>query len=430
MKIKRFVAPDMRQAIRMVREAQGPDAVILSNNRVKGGVEIVSAVDYDESLFSDLSLGGSRTAAGHDQSDYPGDDQADQVESAEEVMAERSDFTAIPNFPNIPNIPAAAPTEFADSFWTQDPKLEQMQNELKVLRQLLENQLSSLAWGELCRRDPHHAELLHRLMELGIGTSLSQEILEGVKPSARLEQMWHHALAALANRIPTWEHDLLANGGTVALVGPTGVGKTTTAAKLAARFALQHGNRSVALVTTDNYRVAAHEQLRTYARILDIPVKTAESRDELDEVLNDLIDRRLVLIDTAGMSQHDRALIQQRGMLADMPELKTILLLSATTRTSGIEDIIRSFSMFEPNAAIVTKIDEATSLGGALNALIRHRLPVAYFSDGQQVPEDIHIARVHTLVTKAVAITKKAGPMIREDMIGLTHGREVANAHF
>ena len=112
-----------------------------------------------------------------------------------------------------------------------------------------------------------------------------------------------------------------------------------------------------------------------------------------------------------------------------MPDLKTILLVSATTRTSGIEDIIRSFSMFKPDAAIVTKTDEATSLGGVLSALIRHRLSIAYVSDGQQVPEDIHIARDNTLVNEAVAIMKKAGPMILEDMIGFTYGKEVANAH-
>jgi flagellar biosynthesis protein FlhF len=409
MKIKRFVAPDMRQAMRLVREAQGPDAVILSNNRVKGGVEIVSAVDYDETLFTDLTLDGSTTTADIQSKEFTADAVADPATAA---------------------TPSVAPTEFADSPSNQEPKLEQMQNELKVLRQLLENQLSSLVWGEICRRDPHHGDLPRRLMELGISTALSQEILENVKPNSDSDQMWHHALVALGDRITTWNHDLLANGGTVALVGPTGVGKTTTAAKLAARFALQHGNRSVALVTIDDYRVAAYEQLRTYARIMDIPVKTAESRDQLDEVLNDLADRRLILIDTAGMSQHDRALIQQRSMLEDMPDLKTILLVSATTRTSGIEDVIKSFAMFEPGAAIVTKIDEATSLGGALSALNRHRLPIAYFSDGQQVPEDIHIARVHTLVTKAIAITKKAGPMILEDMIGLTYCKELANAQF
>ena len=409
MKIKRFIAPDMRQAMRLVREAQGPDAVILSNNRVKGGVEIVSAIDYDEILFTDLALGGAPTVADAHSEEFTTEAVADPATAA---------------------IPSAAPTGFADSLLDQDPKLEQLRNELKILREMLENQLSSLVWGEVCRRDPQHGELLRRLMELGISTALGQEILESVRPNPDSDQMWYHALVALAGRIRTWDHDLLTNGGTIALVGPTGVGKTTTAAKLAARFALQHGNRSVALVTIDDYRVAAYEQLRTYARILDIPVKTAENRDELDEALNDLVDRRLILIDTAGMSQHDRALIQQRSMLADMPGLKSILLVSATTRTSGIEDIIRSFSIFEPDAAIVTKTDEATSLGGALSVLIRHRLPIAYFSDGQQVPEDIHIARVHTLVNKAIAIMKKAGPMILEDMIGSTNGKEVANAHF
>jgi flagellar biosynthesis protein FlhF len=186
----------------------------------------------------------------------------------------------------------------------------------------------------------------------------------------------------------------------------------------------------VALITVDNFRVGAYEQLRTYGRILDVPVKTADSRDELRKVLNDLCDRRLILIDTTGMGQHDSGLLRQAELLdKEHMNKKSLLLLAATTRLSGLQDVVNAFGVFRPDGAILTKLDEATCPGGAVGVAIGHALPLAYFSDGQRVPEDLHAARASTLVEKGVEALKNAESFINEDLIALSFGKEVANAY-
>ncbi len=407
MKIKRFFAPDIRQAMRLVREEQGPDAVILSNNRVNGGVEIVAAIDFDAGLFP--------------ATEPP-------LVTREQTPAPSRDEIAAPAGMRQAPEPRAA----AASVWSQEPTLVEMRAELNALRQMLEGQLSSLAWGQLARGEPGRVALIRKLMEFGMSAAQSRAISDMAwRHGASEEEAWNTALAIIARGLPIHHGDLLRDGGVVALVGPTGVGKTTTAAKLAARHALQHGKRNVALVTTDNYRVGAYEQLKTYGRILDIPVRIAGNRDELHRALDDLSDRRLVLIDTMGMSQHDSGLTAQAELLdkADFSK-KTLLLLSTTSRHSCLDDVVASFAPFRPDGCILTKIDESTCLGGALSIAVRHQLPIAWFSDGQRVPEDLHAARADALVARAIEIGKRSGHLINEDLITLSFGKEVANAGF
>ncbi|MGE0372479.1 MAG: flagellar biosynthesis protein FlhF [Gammaproteobacteria bacterium] len=410
MKIKRFFAPDIRQAIRMVRDEQGPEAVILSNNRVNGGVEIVAAVDYDETVFKAV------------KTEILGEIKP-QTSPAPAAAAVRKAVAAVP--------PVAPAAEGSGNIWSQEPTLVELRAELNRMRLMMENQLSSLAWGHFSRREPAAVELIQRLMRFGLTAAQSRHLVDGLGHlDDDIEGLWQRALNLLANDIPLYGHDILNDGGIVALVGPTGVGKTTTAAKLAARYAMRHGSRQVALITIDNYRVGAYEQLRTYGRILDVPVKTADSRDELRKVLNDLCDRRLILIDTTGMGQHDSALLKQAELLdkAHMNK-KTLLLLSATTRLSGLGDVAGAFGAFQPDGCILTKLDEATCIGGTLSAAISHALPVAYYSDGQRVPEDLHQARAGALVARGVQTMKNSESSINEDLIALSFGKEVANAY-
>jgi flagellar biosynthesis protein FlhF len=413
MKIKRFFAPDIRQAIRMVREEQGPEAVILSNSRVNGGIEIVAAVDYDETVFRAV------------KSEILGEAKA--PEAPARTGRETSAAQVVP-----PAARAAAGAEEANgNIWSQEPTLLELRAELNRMRLMMENQLSSLAWGNFARREPLAVELIQRLMRFGLTAAQSRRLVDGLgRLSGEIEELWQRALNVLASRIPQYGHDILEDGGVIALVGPTGVGKTTTAAKLAARYAMRHGSRQVALITVDNYRVGAYEQLRTYGRILDVPVKTADSRDELRKVLNDLCDRRLILIDTTGMGQHDSGLLRQAELLdKEHMNKKTLLLLAATTRLSGLEDVVNAFGAFRPDGAILTKLDEATCPGGAVGVAIGHALPLAYYSDGQRVPEDLHAARASTLVEKGVEALKNAESFINEDLIALSFGKEVANAY-
>ncbi len=378
MKIKRFFAPNIRQAIRMVREEQGSDAVILSNTTVAGGVEIVAATDYDEDL-----LRGRPQAEGKN---------------------------------------ARAAADKSKIVWAQEPALVDMRGELKSLRGLLERQLSGLAWGELARRHPLRARLIYSLREIGLSPALARQIAHAADGDKDYPGVWRQALGVLAHRIVVTDDDILTHGGVAAFVGPTGIGKTTTIAKLAARFVLRHGARHVALVTVDHYRVGAHEQLGAYGRILGVPVHTALDREELHAILKTLAGKRLVLIDTAGMSQRDLRFADQLAMLNISP-IKIYLVLSTTTQLSGLLDVVRAFQQTRLAGCILTKLDECTNLGGVISILAQNALPAAYISNGQRVPEDIQPARAHHLISAAVAFMQQS----RESFQGKNLAKGIAH---
>ena len=379
MKIKRFFAPNIRQAIRMVREEQGPDAVILSNSKVEGGVEIVIALDYDEEMLRHAAI-----------------DQGTPPSSAA---------------PARKNSPHPSPQVTA----SQDPAMAQMRNEMHSLRGLLEQQLPGLAWGELARSHPLRARLVYNLKETGLSPVLARQIASEVSESKQFDAAWREALANLAHRIHVTDDDILDKGGIISLVGPTGVGKTTTIAKLAARCVLRYGARHVALVTADNFRIGAHEQLRTYGRILGIPVQAAADGNELRDALHNFRDKRLVLIDTAGMGQRDQRLAEQFKMLRiNGYPIKHYLVLSATTQLAGLMEVAKAFQSIPLNGCILTKLDEATSLGGPLSVVIQQQLAVAYVSDGQRVPEDLRPARAHNLVSQSVSLAARTVNMLKK----------------
>ncbi len=370
MKIKRYVAPDIRQAIRQVREEQGPDAVILSNRSVDGGVEIVVAVDYD-ALLKELGAGSQTSAA-----------------ATYEAKAKAAGDAA-----------GAASTEAAD------PALLDLRREVRTLRGMLEHQLSDLAWGEMGRKYPGRTLLMRRLRELGLATALAERIAGEIHESSDFDRAWREALARLAHHLPVTDDDILTQGGVVALLGPTGVGKTTTVAKLAARFILRHGAGTVGLITTDEHRIGAQEQLKIYGKILGAPVWVARDAATLAAALDELQGHKLVLVDTAGMSQRDVRLAEQFELIrsAHTP-IRPYLVLAATGQLAALEETVRAFSQTRLAGCVITKIDEAASLGPALSAVSRHRLPVAYVSEGQRVPEDLRPARSASLVSRCVAI--------------------------
>ncbi len=382
MKVKRFFAPDMRQAIQKVREDQGPDAVILSNRQVDGGIEIIAAVDYDESLFESRPEAETATIPGMTGTQAP-------AEQAPEVPAARSQ-------------PAAAAPSVD---WAQDPAIVSMREEIKQLRGLLENQLAHLAWSDRERREPLHTDVMRRLSGMELDTALVEKVSAPTVHARDDQHAWQLALSELSATLPIADNDFLDQGGVVALIGSTGVGKTTSIAKLAARYVLRHGQRHVALVTTDSYRIGAHEQLMTYGRLLGIPVQVASNHKELRSILNSLADKRLVLIDTAGMSQRDVRLSEQFATLADSGiPIRTLLVLSATLHPSVLDETIRAFSGVALEGAILTKLDEAASLGGVLSTVIRQHLPLMFVANGQRVPEDLYPARAQNLVQQAAEL--------------------------
>ena len=431
MKIKRYFAADMRQAIRKVREEQGPDAVILSNRRVEGGIEIVAAVDYDEALVNEaLTRSAIDNASAADRTSVGGTlpKASMHLVSGRPPAADGSrgalHSTAAGETRPEPSRPAVSPA----ISWTQDPALVEMRREIHELRGLLENQLAHLAWGDLQRRQPHTTELLRRLSDLGLASGLCRTLAEQVGPVSDEDQAWRRALGLLAHQLPVTDDDILNSGGVIALVGSTGVGKTTSVAKLAARYALRHGQRSVALVTTDCYRIGAHEQLFTYGRILGVPVQVASSHEELQTTLASLVDKRLVLVDTAGMSQRDLRLAEQLATLRDSGfPLRTYLVMNATIQSNVLDEAARAFGKAELEGCILTKVDEAASLGGALSVIAKHQFPLAYVGDGQRVPEDLHPARAHNLVSRAVSIMQHAGQDSNDESLAERFGGMAAN---
>lgn len=440
MKIKRFVADDMRSALRKVSETLGPDAVILSNNRLDEGIEIVAAIDYDESLINEPN----EKAVTDKVNPFISDDDDLAVSHVEQ----RNREAALDDVRYARNIPAAkinssieGPELFKESnflpeqnshLWTEEPAFMEMQSELKSLKGLLVNQLSSLSWGKEVQYHPLRARLLQRFMSLGLSPKLAKDISVNVKEDKDFESNWRLGLGELAHRIPIGQNEIIEKGGVVALVGATGVGKTTTIAKLAARYTLKHGPHRVALITTDNYRVAAHEQLRSYARIMGVPMRVTGDADSLREALDGLQDKDLILIDTAGMSQRDMLLSKQFAMLQaeGLPPIKTYLTLATNCQRGVLSEIGNKFTGINLAGCILTKVDETTSMGGAITVAIENNLPISYFCDGQQVPEDIHLARAHSIVSRSVSVMQHMASIgLHDDATSLTIGGMVANGH-
>ncbi len=424
MKIKRFFASDIRQALRQVREALGSDAVILSNKKVDGGIELVAAIDYDAAAFTP-DLDTAANAFDRPVENAPQSKKSDKYTSQKNQPSTKVSHIKEAESPVTPAQPVSRPKVE----WSQDPVLIEMRQEMKALRRMLENDLSGLSWREMGEHAPETQDLFRRLMSLSITPDICSQLVKAVSNVETADQAWRKALYYLAAKLETVGDDLLDQGGIFALIGPTGVGKTTTIAKLAARFALRHGNHQIALISTDNYRIGAQEQLNTYARILDVPVRSAGTREELAVALNALTGKRLILIDTAGMSQRDVRLSEQLALLDVAGQgVQSLLTLSAATDYSSMEQAINAFGAAKPAACILTKIDEAGSLGGALSALIHQALPLAFVADGQKVPEDLHLARSHTLVSKAVACSNGGGEY-SDEYLALALGGARANAH-
>ena len=366
MKIKRFTAATMREAMNQVRSTLSADAVIIESRRTATGVEVVAAVDYDH-LAPPAEAGIS----------------------------------------SPPPVASAARNTF-ELRLSDDPELISLKRDVQDVKRLLQEQLGGLMWNQTKHTQPQRAQLFSRLSQLGLSATLSRELVAALAPDHEGERADNAVLSDLAQRIPVLSHDALVEGGVIALVGPTGVGKTTTIAKLAARYAAHFGTRDIALVSTDHYRIGAQEQLFTYGRLLGVPVHTAADAAELEALLLKLADRKLVLIDTAGLGPQDRQLAAQLSLFRPLAgKLRTYLTMTASGQASDYEQTIAQFRAVPLAGCILTKLDEATRIGAALNAAIQHQLGIAWITDGQRVPEDLQSPRADLLVRRAIALARQ-----------------------
>jgi flagellar biosynthesis protein FlhF len=306
---------------------------------------------------------------------------------------------------------------------TLDQNNSDINTELHTLRRMLESQLAVLAWNDLTRRAPLQTALLKELTQLGFSHQLVSEVVSQLPVRAEWHEAQRMALALISKRITVQSERWLEQGGMVAFVGPTGVGKTTLLAKLAARWVLRHGPRELALVSADSVRMGAQDQIQNLGRLLGVPTYVVDQTSDLAGALASIAQRRMVLIDTAGFSQRDQRLAAELSLLATShPQLETSLVLAASSQAGTIEEVMQRFNAAAPRSCVLTKVDEATSLGGSLSALARHSLPLAYISEGQRIPEDLSPARAHQLVARAVELARRSGAQADEEVLTLKFG--------
>jgi flagellar biosynthesis protein FlhF len=452
MNVQRFFASNSREALKNVKAGLGPDAVILSNNTVEGGVEILALPADDLSLLAQPAVvrtPRARSARAEGAEAAPPASQtlaraaSSQVTHAALLSRAIAPETAAPEAPAQPAVRAQAELTMAKN----------VIHEIKSLRGLVEDQLASLAWGDVARRDPLKSRVMRELLRCGFSAHLARELAEKMPAGdANGASAWVRKALALNLQVVGADNEIVARGGVYAIVGPTGVGKTTTCAKLAARCVMRYGADKVALLTTDGYRVGAHEQLRIYGKILGLTVHAVKDATDLNITLSELRRKHLVLIDTVGMSQRDQRVAEQIAMLASAgPEVKRLLLLPATSSGETLEDVVRAYRQAQTTAqagsanaaggkasgagisgCILSKIDEGVRLGTVLDVAMRHRLPVHYVADGQRVPEDLHLPNAQKLLQRALrpegdsvfTLQESEVPLVLGARRPLEHGQE------
>lgn len=440
MNVKKFTAPTSREALRKVREALGPDAVILSNRAVDGTVEILALAGDDAAALAPHSA-DSPMSAPAPQMELPtsvapsfapaapsapaaGYEPVPALVAQPAAAVVRASARPVPpaaavaRAPARPAAPAPAPAPaldmdrisslvaeaVANAKANAAAEMSSMMSELRAMRGMMETQFNELAFSNTAQREPHKTAVMRELLAAGFSASLARYLADKLPATRDAAEALQWSRTALARNINVMNNEdaLLEKGGVFALVGPTGVGKTTTTAKLAARCVMRHGAEKLALITTDAYRIGAHEQLRIYGKILGVMVHSVKDEADLRIALNELKNKHTVLIDTVGVSQRDQMVAEQVAMLQGVgSDVQRILCMNATATQETLSEVVRAYQGSGLAGAIITKLDEAASIGSALDVVIRHKLRLFYASNGQRVPEDLHLADPAALVERA-----------------------------
>jgi len=455
MSIKKFVAATARDALRRVRVEMGADAVILSNRKVDGGVEIMALSDADFAGltqpvlpavvpnvglmnaglidYGSMNLGQKSVGRNHFSPRKVSEKSAAQdavktplplkipvkepahahIKMPVKEQAVASNFAAEPIPKHTLPIAAAMPAPPAASaeMGVASSALQAAQRgilgEMKVMRNMLQEQMAFMSWSNMQQHDPQRTHHMRCLLKVGFSPVLSRQLLE--KMPSNVNVSWVKQVLKRNLRVATQEENVITRGGVVALIGPTGVGKTTTTAKLAARAVVRYGVDKVALLTTDGYRIGAHEQLRIYGKILGVAVHAVRDADDLRRTLAGLTHKHLVLIDTIGMGQRDPRVAAQTEMF-NANAVQSLLLLNATSSGDTLNDVVKMYRCAGMIGCIPTKLDEAVNYGAVLDVAVRHKLRLHYIASGQRVPEDLHEINLDYLLHRTFKDIARSNP--------------------
>ncbi len=381
MDMKRFIGPDMRTALRMVREQLGPDAVILSNRRVAGGIEITAGDGVDFGVAAAMP--------------EPAAAPAPVAVPAPRLRAERpDDLRAMPQS-RTPG-PSAAPASEAEFL--------AVRGELRELRLMMEQQLGRLGGDRSGWGPGIEGSAWRQLTRAGLPNDVVRVIVSALDAGVEEAAMPDVLAGMLANAIPE-AGDVVGRGGVIAAVGPTGAGKTTTLCKLAVRHVLEHGPDSIVLASADSARLGGADMLRAVARLLEVPFIAAADGERIEDLLERAGEPRLLLLDTPGLSRRRPADAERLVELA-AAGVHSLLVLPTNAQLSWMDSAVNDYRAARPVAAVVTKLDETVSLGEALGVLLREGLPLAYLTDGPDIPEDIRVGSAAEFARMALALAE------------------------
>jgi flagellar biosynthesis protein FlhF len=404
MNIKKFIGANSREALRKLKEGLGADAIILSNQTIGGQVEIMAMAANDMDKLAEKEAPKSAPIVRHQIS-------APVISSSLNMQPAKSNSVKF-----NPGADVSSDRDFmvppSKSAMTLEPpfQMAQMMNEIRSMRGMLESKMAELSWSDAQKRAPHKLDIMREMLAAGFSVSLARHLIEKMPAQTNQATGMAWIKNILANNLNTIdnESEILEKGGVYALVGPTGVGKTTTTAKLAARCVMRHGPSKLALITTDGYRIGGYEQLRIYGKILGVMVHAVKDETDLKLALAELKNKHTVLIDTVGVGQRDKMVTEQVAMLAGAgSQVKRLLCLNATSTGETMSEVVRAYKGAGLAGCILTKIDEAATIGGALDIAIRKQLQVYYLASGQRVPEDLHVANKNYLIDRAFKLKRE-----------------------
>ncbi len=459
--VTRFTARTAREAMNLVKKAFGEDAVVLSTKpSANGGVEMLAmgpeGVSHAEKAATSAPVvrapaakelkppatPSTATEVNRDVEQLAMSTLSFQDYVRERMLKRRQaqrDLAAMEETAPAPAPAAAAPARRREESPRpiETPVLTDMHQpshahvqadaarrehammaELRSMKGLIEDRFGALAFMEKLQTSPRRAALTQRLLDAGFSPALIRKLAEGLEPDCKDQDSWAAGVLERNLIAADQEPALEDSGGVFALIGATGVGKTTSTAKIAAAFATQHGSGNLGLVTLDAYRVGAQEQLRTYGRILGVPVHTAHDRASLEDLLELLSAKKMVLIDTAGMGQRDTRTRELMEMLSHR-SIQKLLVINASAQGETIDDVMVSYRAAACRGVVLSKIDEAVKLAPALDAIIRHKMHVVGVANGQRVPEDWHRLSAQALVQRALRATANSSWKMQAQEVNL-----------